>query len=325
MIGRSILALCLFVGTIVPIRAADLAAVLPNDSEVVTQINVKQLLTSAVVKKYAATMIDDFMEKSPEAMQFSQLTGLDPRKDIGRIVIAGSGSDPSNIKGVVLLEGTFDVVKLNTVLGEIARTKNEAVSVVKDGDLTIYKMKGPDSPMTLFATIADKSLIVAGTSVEVVKDTIAKKNGTKKGKVTKELHDLLGRMNDDNSFSFVAVTKGKGEGLPIPQPEIARIVEKMHGISLSLNVSAEIALELGISVEDAEIANEFGDLLAQAIPQAKAFVKVIAIQQPKLKKPLTDIVATIKSSVNDKVISVNLSVPALAIDALINAAKDLRP
>jgi len=322
MIGRTLLTLSLLVGTTMSARAADIAGVLPNDSEFVMQLNIKQLLGSKIVKTYASEMVDQFMENSPEAQQFTQLTGLDPRKDLSRIIIAGSGSDPTSATAVILLEGTYDVVKLNTVLAEVARAKSEMISVVKDGNLTMYKIEGPDSPVAMYATVADKSLVVMATSKELVKDTIAKKNGTKKGNVSKDLATLLDRVKDESSMYMVAVTKDKTKGLPIPQPEVADIVEKIHGISMSLNVNADIALDINVGVEDEDIAKELGGKLAELIPQAKLAIGFVTNSQPKLAKPLKDIVNTLKSGVSGKVITLKISVPATAVDSLIKFAKE---
>jgi len=232
MIGRTLLTLSLLVGTTMSARAADIAGVLPNDSEFVMQLNIKQLLGSKIVKTYASEMVDQFMENSPEAQQFTQLTGLDPRKDLSRIIIAGSGSDPTSATAVILLEGTYDVVKLNTVLAEVARAKSEMISVVKDGNLTMYKIEGPDSPVAMYATVADKSLVVMATS------------------------------------------------------------------------------------------KELGGKLAELIPQAKLAIGFVTNSQPKLAKPLKDIVNTLKSGVSGKVITLKISVPATAVDSLIKFAKE---
>lgn len=320
--ASGLLSLCLVAGMSLPARAADIENVLPNDTEFVMSFNIKQLLDSAIVKKYASDMIDQAVENSPEAQQFMELTGLDPRKDLTRIIMAGSGSDPSDMSAVVLMEGNYDPTKLNAVLAEVARAKSEMISVIKDGNLTLYKIEGPESPTPLFAHVANKSLVVMATSKDLVKDTLAKTTGAKKGGVSKELSSLLGRVKDDASMYMIAVVKGKTDNIPIPNPDVAKIVENIETVSLSLNLTADVAIDLGVGVNDEDAAKELGDQLAMAIPQAKSFVQLFAIQQPKLKKPLNDIVTSLKSGVNGKVVSLKVNIPASAVDALINAARE---
>jgi len=314
--------MCLVVGLAASAQAqSPIAGILPNDSEVVVSVNIKQILESPLVKKHAADMVDQAIANSKEAKQLMEISGLDPRKDVSRVIMSLSGSDPSSMEAVVLVEGTYDPAKLNAAMAEFARAKNEVLSLVKDDDMTFYKYQGPESPQPTFIHVADKSLLVMASSKELVKDTLAKKTGGKKGGVSPEIKELLGRIKDDSSMFFVANIKGKTENLPIPNPEIAKVVEKIESLSLSVNLTQDVSIDLGVGNTDEDSATELGDLLAAGIPQAKSFVQLFALQQPKLSAPLKDIVSTLKAGKSGKIVSLKMSVPSKSVDALIDAAK----
>jgi len=316
--------LCLALGfaVVLPVQAADFTKLLPSETEAVMTFNMKQLVASGIYDKYLKERVEKMIDDSKEAGDFMKMTGLDPLTDIGRIIISGSGSDPSSMSAVVLVEGKFDPAKLNAAMAEAAKKEKDKISVVQDGDLTMYKMSQPDSDTALFATIVDEGMMVMATSKDLVKDTLARRAGTKKGTISKELAGVLRKIDDKATMTMAFVTKGKTEALPIPQPEVAKIVEKIHTISVALDVTKDVSLNIGVGVDDEDSAKELGEQLAAVVPQAKSMVALFAIQQPKLKKPLNDIVNTLKTAVDGQVISLKMVIPSSAVDALMNMLKD---
>src|SRR5262245_33212505 len=86
-----------------PVRAADLDKYLPDGSFLVLSFNVKQLLAAPLVRGDEKA----FKQGMGEAAKVLEGFGVDPAKDIDRVVLAvGDQLQPQNV--LVLLQGKFD-------------------------------------------------------------------------------------------------------------------------------------------------------------------------------------------------------------------------
>ena len=103
---------------------------------VVVSFNFKQLMEAPLLKADEKA----FKEGMNSFAKALEGFGVDPQKDIKRVVFAG-GLDPKNV--VVLLEGKFDTEKLNAKLKELAKDKNAHLKVVDDDKVAHYKVKLP--------------------------------------------------------------------------------------------------------------------------------------------------------------------------------------
>ena len=113
-------------------RAADVDKYLPADSEYVVAVNVRQVLDSEIIKKYALGQIKDLLAGS-DPQKFLKDLGLDPLKDVDRVVIGASGTDQTDFKGLVIVHGKFDPQKLYKAAEAQTKKDPDHFSLVKDG------------------------------------------------------------------------------------------------------------------------------------------------------------------------------------------------
>src|SRR3954451_24891881 len=92
-------------------RAAEPDKLLPADADTILSVNVRQIIDSEIVKKYAIEQMKQFLQGN-DAQTFLKEIGLDPLKDLDRILVAGSGKDQATIKGLIIVHGKFDAEKL---------------------------------------------------------------------------------------------------------------------------------------------------------------------------------------------------------------------
>ena len=71
-----------------PARAADAEKYLPEDARAVISFNVRQFLDSPLIKK---ANLEKALASDEEAQKVLKDIGLDPLKDVDRLVIAGAG------------------------------------------------------------------------------------------------------------------------------------------------------------------------------------------------------------------------------------------
>ena len=87
-------------------RAADPDKLLPADAEFVLSVNVKQIVESDIIKKYALAQMKQALQGNDAQKMLKEL-GLDPLKDIDRVVLGGSGKwfHAASLPGVFVAKG----------------------------------------------------------------------------------------------------------------------------------------------------------------------------------------------------------------------------
>src|SRR5262245_50998705 len=93
---------CALAALALPARAAEVDKYLPNDTQGVLSVNVRQLLDSSLIKKHGLEQIRAGLENNQKAQDLLKSLDFDPLKDIGSITAAGPGGDDPD-KGLVIL------------------------------------------------------------------------------------------------------------------------------------------------------------------------------------------------------------------------------
>src|SRR5262249_36270471 len=84
--GMAILALVFSAALhVAPARAAEISKFLPNDTEVVLNVNVKQVLDSPLFKKHLLQQVKTFLKNNADAEKMLDALGFDPLKDVSAI------------------------------------------------------------------------------------------------------------------------------------------------------------------------------------------------------------------------------------------------
>ena len=125
-------------GLSAPVRAAEPDPLLPKETTAVIYVNFRQVLESEMVKKYAIEQFKQGLE-GEEAQKVLKGLGLDPLKDIDRLIVGvwGKGADDINFAGV--LRGNFDPEKLFKAIEAEAKKNPDKLSLVKKGKYTLVK------------------------------------------------------------------------------------------------------------------------------------------------------------------------------------------
>src|SRR5262249_49156999 len=130
------------VATALPARAAQVDKFLPNDSAMVLTLNVRQVVDSPLVKKYALEQIQSALKSNKELTDALGAVGLDPLKDVSTITAAGPELRTAD-KGLVVVHGKFDLAKFKAKADEVAKAKEPPLKIVKTGDYTLYEVHDP--------------------------------------------------------------------------------------------------------------------------------------------------------------------------------------
>ncbi len=298
-------------------RAAEPDKLLPADMDTVAFINVKQLVESDVVKKYALEQIKQVLA-GQEAKKLLEEMGLDPLTDIETLWVASSGTTPEDMKLFAVVHGKFDKAKLDKAALAATRKDGDKFSQVKDGNNTFFKFQ-PDQGNPIYGMVIDDTTVVAGTD----KKTLAAALTQEKAKLGAELTALVKKMDAKASMFAVSIVKGKFDNvrlpgqLPIDLAGFEKALPLTDSLSFSLKVTGDIKLEVVFGMKDDDAAIDMGDAMAKIIDGIKGLVPLLAAAEPKAK-PLVDVVKTIKSDVKKKDVTITGTVTGDNIGKMIN-------
>ncbi|HEY2910398.1 MAG TPA: hypothetical protein VGI99_09130 [Gemmataceae bacterium] len=294
-------------------RAAEPDKLLPANSEFVFTVNVKQIIDSDIIKQYALEQLKQALQGADAQKMLTQL-GLDPLKDVSKVVIGGSGTDQSDAKMLMIIHGKFDPEKLFKAAEAMTKKKSDNFTMLKDGKDTLFKYQ-PDTGNPVYATVKDEQTILAGTDRKLV--TAALASDGKKAPVGKELGALIAKMDDKASLWVAAVVKDKlatlkgGKRGPIP-PELKETLEKMDYFTLVVRITKDVALDVALGMKDANSAEELGKMIDEQLTQLRGIIPFLTASKPELKG-LADAAKSIKSAVKDKAVTITGKLPGAAI------------
>src|SRR4051812_9734165 len=144
-----------FVG-ILPAKAADpqlLNLVMP-DAKVLAGVNVDQAKTTPM-GQYVLNQVQ--AQNNPHLKEVATLTGFDPTRDVGEVLVATSGG-ANQQSGLFLARGVFDLEKIKAAVA----LKGGATTTVYNG-ATIYS----DTKMTGGIAFLSSTLVIGGDLANV--------------------------------------------------------------------------------------------------------------------------------------------------------------
>jgi hypothetical protein len=316
-------ATALALGVSAPARAADVDPLIPSDSKQVMRLNIKQILESDIIKKYALAQIKQAMEGQEASKALKEL-GLDPLKDIETLNAGLWGDDPQNMHGLAILRGKFDPAKLFEAIDKAIKKDGDKVSIVKEGDVKLVKIVVDKIPEPLYASMADDNTILLGSDKKIVLDGIkAADNKQSKANLSKELGDLVKSMDDKASMYYVAMAGKVGDIPPNPVfddvEKLKKQLEAMESSAMMLKVSGDVAIEAHMNMKDGASATDFGDSVKELLDKARVFLPLIAMQMPQAKPVVDDFKKNLKSEVKEKQIKITMKVTGDSIGKAVGA------
>ena len=297
------------------VRAAEPDKFLPGDAEFVLSANVKQIVESDIIKKYALEQLKQALQGA-DAKKFLTDLGLDPLKDVERVVVGGSGKDQTDTKALIILHGKFEPEKLFKAAEAQTKKDPDHYSMVKDGKDVMFKYQ-PDNGNPVYATVVDETTLIAGTDKKMVTTAL----GGKKTPVSKDLSALVSKMDDKASLWVVGVVKDKLNNLKLPKgggapPELQGQLEKIETVAIVVRVTMDISLDVTIGMKDADAAEDLGKSIEDGLTQLKGILPFLAAQNPQAK-PLVDVVKTLKSVQKDRTLTITGKLAGTAIGELL--------
>jgi hypothetical protein len=315
-IRRSAVTLVVLAAFLLPAwaRAAELHRYLPDDTELVVSLNVKQLLSTKFLKDSAAEAFKGLLDNSDEAKDLLKDLGFDPLKDLHRVLIASPGAVEAD-RGLIILQGEFDVAKFKGKADELV--KNQKVTLHKVGEQSIYEVAVPlpGQQTPLFICVAAKDAILVSPGKDYVVDAI-KKNPIKNPQALKNkaFQEMLEKIDDKQSLYLAGTAEAIGRsGFGDLVKEYIKQVDSLAG-GIKLDDDLQVELVLGAkTVADARsVQKTINDLHTQGL----LILGLLATQDEKLG-PVVDILKSLRCTRQDKAVAIKLRVDGDLIDKLL--------
>jgi hypothetical protein len=260
-------------------RAADLDPYLPEDTESVLNLNVRQLLDSELVKKHFLEKAQEALRGNEEIQDVLKDLGFDPFKDLDRIVIAHPISTDKD-RGLVIVHGRFDVAKFKAKAEEVAKDDSEHLKIHKilGGKQLLYEVSPPELEEPLFVALAGRDTLLVSPGKDYVVDALKKAGKeTKPTLKNKTFQALLEKVDTRQSLSLALVANSEvAKALDKAPGDIKGMIEKIRALAGGLTISDEIKLELAITTKNAADAKEVRDSAKAGLDAILAFVAIFA-------------------------------------------------
>ncbi len=291
-----------------PARAADVDPYLPDDTEAVLTVNVRQILEAPFIKKNAAAGLKNLLGDALIGKHLKDLD-LDPQKDLDSLVLTNSGGDPD--RSLLIVHGRFEVAKFEAKADELARSQPKSWKITKipDGkggqykvlestrwfDLSSGRPRTKEQPAYL--ALLDKRVLIGSPAKDLLIDALDKAKGSKKGTLkSKELKGLLEKANGKQSIWIALLPKAVGKLIPDDDDSPVRDeLDKIEAISGGITVDDEVKLELALSVKDADVAKELSTEINEGL-NILLTVAALASHEKKEWQPVLDGLKTVKAT-----------------------------
>jgi len=301
LLRRIAFAGCLLaLGLAAPARAVD-PKILPNDTEVVIQINLKQMLESPIAKANKALLEKGIeaakakLDESP-ARKYLEKAGFDPIRDLYSITIAGPAAKDLD-SGFIVIEGKFDMDKFNTAAADAAADNGDSLKVHKVGGKQIFEITPPNGDKVVFATLVSPSLMVAASTKQGLTDGISRLAGGKSSKLSKQFQAILPTVNDKQSFAMAMTSNVLNNGLkeaPIPPNQDAvDTLKQIDSMSFSVTLGKSLEISGTLIAKDGDSAKKMAAMGNLGVVFIKGMAGNKAKEDPNLQ-PAIDILNTIR-------------------------------
>ena len=293
-----------------PAVKAQNTKILPADTELVMSFNVKQILTSELLKGDQAKTIlalakgkieEQLDEKG--VLKYLKKADFDIFRDLTSVTMAIPGGR-SPEEGFILLDGNFDAEKIRTAVMEASKETGGDVKVkaVKISNVEAFEVT-PKEEKTMYVGVLDKKTMIACATKADFAEAVARNGGTKAGTFkSASIKSLMSTVNSKQSINFVATSKilaKLAENNPNAGNDQAKMamaaLEQVDGFSAAITIAKNIDFQLGINAKDAETAQKFAGMANAGLLVARAEIMKRAKDNDKIA-PAVDVVNSIRAN-----------------------------
>jgi len=319
-LGTGLLALGLVLLQLSQVEAATPSKYLPDNSEAVLRIKVKELLETEIVKKNALEQIKTALRENIQLGLVFDTLGFDPLKDIDSITIAvhdfkfsppmAGGTPESPFGGFfALVQGNFDLDKFHSTLAEAAKQMPNELSVSEHGGFKVYEAKQAGQPT--YVAFLDKQTAVAGNKKDLVANAIDVHLGKRKPAPNRTIVNMLAKVSESQPVIIALPLPSAAKEAMRNNPQLAVLADNLEGFTASATVGKDATADIFVHTNDAQVAQQ----LRGQLEGLKLFAAA-AIQGQNLPggELLAELVQGLKTNADGKTVTLKLELTQAMID-----------
>jgi len=287
-----------------PLPAEGLA--LPADTRFVMGFDVHRFVASPFYQRFGKDR--QGQGRPPGFTELEEKTGLDPERDVDRIVFAGRGVEKGQEGGVLLVSGRFDRTKLSRAI----ETETRGVTSKNHEGTTEYLFReDAGGAKAGAAAFLDDDTLVLGPR-ESVEATITNHAGGKAPvRSNAALVALLESVKPGSTFWAVgdqSVLSRLPLSIPGPAGQGSVSLPPVKSVVVTGDLDPMLAVELTGEAVDSKSAQSLADVVRGLV----ALASLQANQKPELK----ELASAVSVTTDATRVHVNLRVPYELLDSL---------
>ncbi len=286
-----------------PLPAEGLA--LPGDTRFVMGFDVHRFVASPFYQRFGKDRMGQ--GRPPGFTELEEKTGLNPERDVDRILFAGRGVEKGPEGGVLIVSGRFDRTKLSRAI----ETATKGVTSKSHENTTVYLFREEAGKTAGAAAFLDDDTLVLGPR-ESVEATITNYAGGKAPmRSNAALVALLESVKPGSTFWAVG-DQSVLSRLPLSIPGAAGqgsvSLPPVKSVVVTGDLDPMVAVELTGEAVDGKAAQNLADVVRGFV----ALASLQANQKPELK----ELASAVSVTTDAARVHVNLRVPYELIDSL---------
>src|SRR5437868_13847798 len=307
-----------------PVRAAEASVekLFPDDTQAVLTVNVRQILDSAVVKKFVLPDVE--AKLNTEVGKVVRLLGLNPVKEISAVTFATPGGSDS-AKWIGVVSGEFDPARIQSAVDQFAKGRPDAVAVHQQGNVRIYEdlsSKDGQTNWPRYFALLDRHTLVASPNKDYVTAAVGRAAGKQASKLDPGLQTLVEKQDPKQSLWLAAVASKEMRQQLAKNGGAKDFADKIQSLSGGLTLTDDIRLNVRVQTSDPNAARQ----LRQQLEAGKA-VAVLAVSVNEELKDyapgIIDVLNAFRFSQEKGAISVELTIASNLIEQ--NIKKPAKP
>lgn len=301
---------------------------LPAETDQISFVNVKRLAGSSLVKNHLMKEIKEKL-KATQLPTWLEEMGIDPWKDVETVTLGMTGPKDKPEKdekqpktdpmAFLILRGTFNGEKLMTAGEKATREFGDKVSIVKEGELKLIKVK-TDEKNFFYVTMIDEKTVVGASSSKLIQEALKQADDRKaKSRVRPSLADLVRKL-DDKAVYFQAMEvepdmfKNIGENPLVEDIELLKKqLAAMTSYAITVQVGTDVSMELATAMKGKEDAAAFGESAKQMVEKGRALLPLVAVGAAEWTPVVNDLKKSMKVTVEGEIVKLKAKISGDAI------------
>jgi hypothetical protein len=299
---------------------------LPDKTELVVAINLRQVLDAPPVKKYAPGLMKEYWlrfllwsNKDNEGLRkliednpgvFQKDVAKSPEflatlgEHVSTFVVAGL-LDGGDDEFLAVVQGRFDAGKAKKLVQWAGDTKFLGLSLKtqKVSGRDLYEFSFPKSDGAIFLALADEQHVLFSLSKDWVVEALAKTAGNRKPKLNKGLQALLDKVDRKQSLWLI--------GYPPKDDEV-------EGVTAGVRIAADVQMEMTVAAKSAEAARKLTQEAKDELPELGEQLKKLAEDQKELA-PFVPLLQKVEVTLQGTAVRLRGQIPAAVLEQVLKS------